>query len=1593
MRISIYRIPALLILVYQLNLGIAQNIPRSNAGGPPGIEINTFTGNLFYQRSDFFVPGRGVSMDMTFYYNLKLRHEDIGYGFGWNFTYSMRYELYNGNPDSLSVVWPDGRKDLFVKSGGDYIPPTGIFDKLEEYTTGRFKLTTKHKMEYFFDEASHKGLTKIQEPNGNAITIAYSGGHPSSITDASGRQLSLDWIGGHLESITDALDPPARTFTFQYDNVGQMVKVTNPLSDFTSYEYGPDKELVVITDYNQNPTVIYYHESNATKQLLTCESAQSFSYDAESGKSYLVENGSQSTAFEYDDQGRIVSMQGNCCGYHLKYDYDGDNNVNTIIDANNQSVQATYFDSGNLATLADPLGHEMSMEYEPEFNLVNQFVDREQNTTSMEYDNSNLTTINRPLGITESFSYDGNGNLNQVVDGEGNTTLLTSNSNGDITNIDYEIGSESFSYDNRGNMATATDGNNHTYQFEYDALNRLVQITDPLSNNIAYQYDANGNLTSETDENQHVRNYNYDALNRLRQVDDFTGSTAYTYDEVSNLASITNANGYTASFSYNRQNLMASETDAEGFTNTYEYDAAGNLIRKTDANGNTTTYTYDEADRLIGKIYDGNSDYYEYDNNGNLTHCHNNDIAIDYTYDELNRLTSKNITTWGKIIRYTYDNAGNRQTMTDPDEGLTTYAYDGNNQLTSIANPLGEVTIFNYDAGGRLVRQENHNGAYVDLEFDEANRLTSIENKASDGSVLSSYTYTHDDKGNRLSMTDLSGTHQYAYDEVDRLTDVRYANGTTVNYVFDNAGNRLQEITNGNPVDYSYDRADRIQSAGPTSFGFDNNGNMISKTENGQATLYTYDGEDRLIKVELPGGEEISYRYDPLGQRISRIVSSGSITYYVHDGPNLLMELDNSYNTLARYTAALSYDSWISMRRDGQTYYYHKDGLGSVVGMSDASESLAKTYDYDVYGNILNSVGTVINTITFTGRNYDNVPDLFYSRNRYLDARNGRFITKDPFRGFQSTPLSLNPYLYVGNNPTNYVDPNGLVWQFLLGAYIGLAESFIIENAASGGQTTLQSFFSKENIWNRAGDALIGAAQLGGFNSVYKHFKYAIKGEKKLNRLKQLGLGFRNNLIMKPPNTQKTVRTTQLFYTKLTGLHSELMNRYFLNQKTQRGGINIAAGLFYSAFTTFRDHVFNPLEYFLNQIEGTQNGSQPENGETKEVNIPTVQSYDPNEMVPPEGTGAENWVSVNAVLPYTILFENHPDSAMVSAQRVYIKYPFGEHVDTLSFELGDLGFGAFYVEVPPNHDYYKSVVDADAITGVDVEIEAGIRRDSNYAFWRFTSLDPITGAPTMDPFAGFLAVNDSTGRGEGFVNFIISPDPNAQTFDEIRPEASIYFDANPPILTPNDVFNTIDADFPVSEIATDVIAPDSTSIQINWTGADVGSGLASYDIYVSKDSGPFVKWLSATTATTGVYPAELDHSYCFFSVATDNVSNTESIDSCNIEVVFTPDLITSVEPIPPKQEPSFVLYQNQPNPFQAGTTIPFYIPDAAKIKLVISDLNGRIVKVLLDQSFSAGYHEVFWDGASNSGKLASGIYIYNLIVNNEFEANRMLLLR
>jgi len=281
---------------------------------------------------------------------------------------------------------------------------------------------------------------------------------------------------------------------------------------------------------------------------------------------------------------------------------------------------------------------------------------------------------------------------------------------------------------------------------------------------------------------------------------------------------------------------------------------------------------------------------------------------------------------------------------------------------------------------------------------------------------------------------------------------------------------------------------------------------------------------------------------------------------------------------------------------------------------------------------------------------------------------------------------------------------------------------------------------------------------------------------------------------------------------------------------------------------------------------------------------------DPNQKLGPAGFGDEHFIQPGRLLGYRIDFENDP-AAGAPAQYVTVSDQLDSDLDWTTLELTEVGFGDHFLAIPPGAQFYQTV---EAMTYNDTDFEVHIEIDFDAETGRlearFMSLDPETGWPP-DVMTGFLPPEDGTGRGMGHVSYAIDHRPGLPTGAEIRNVAVIQFDFGEIIATnqvdPHDpaqgtdpakeALVTIDAAAPTSSVAPLPPQAPDTAFLVEWAGQDDpgGSGISSYDIYVATDGGDYTLWLDGTAATSDTFTGQRQHTYAFYSVATDNVGHQE----------------------------------------------------------------------------------------------------------------------
>ncbi|WP_336864602.1 DNRLRE domain-containing protein [Peribacillus frigoritolerans] len=565
----------------------------------------------------------------------------------------------------------------------------------------------------------------------------------------------------------------------------------------------------------------------------------------------------------------------------------------------------------------------------------------------------------------------------------------------------------------------------------YDAKgNYVMNSTDPEGNTVWKTYDSIGNVTGETTGGD-TRKYEYNSNDNLTKVIDENGrTTTYEYDKAGNHTATINANGKKNLSVYNERDHITSLTDALGRQIKYDYDLVGNQTKTSSPNGSIIEHSYNNVNRKTSTSLNGVKRYeFSFDANGNQLSEKDlvTGVTTNFVYDADDKLKEKSYSN-GRKNSYTYDKNGNALTSSFS-SGSTNITVnrkvDKNDQITNISSGNTSAS-FTFTENDQLAGLKNKNRTFTLYNYNGADQLTRLLTANASGTILESFDYTYDAKGNRSSEKSKDGTSQFTYDKSGQLTKEVRPNGDTIDYTYDAVGNRLTKIiTKGSNMTthtYTYDAANQLATNNGASISHDKNGNL---TNDGKRT-FVYDAQDRLMEVKEGATSLGKYQYNSEGLRTSKTIGSTAIYYTYDENNNVVLETNKSGAVLASYV----YDNAnrpLTMTKAGKTYTFHANAHGDITSVTDEAGTIVASFQYDAWGNHLKESGSFASQVPFryAGYRYDTETKLYYLQQRYYNPDIGRFLTLDPVLGDKENPITQNGYAYADNDPVNLIDPNG----------------------------------------------------------------------------------------------------------------------------------------------------------------------------------------------------------------------------------------------------------------------------------------------------------------------------------------------------------------------------------------------------------------------------------------------------------------------------------------------------------------------------------------------------------------------------------------
>ena len=724
--------------------------------------VNMNNGNLVIAATDFVLPGRGIPLTLSRYYN-SLADDQGMLGKGWRSSFESYLEI---SGQDVIVHDPDGSRHTFgYSSSGEYTHPAGDYRRVILNSDQSYLVIQKDGVRYRYGVPVNNiaKLSAIEDRFGNTLTLSYNAdgtlntvqepsgtwqAHFSYYLSASGKEL-LDTVtftpagSGSREIKYIYFSDRLTDVYYPYDDGMNKVDVKYGYDLYTGLLSSSAAGLLNNSDPSGLKNAAHFYYKICSRSIDSIRT--SFSTYNENFSNLTLVNKPVAYLFDYNDNVTTFT----------------DPNQNVYLyqhDDNGQCIKATlpaYYDSDKNISYSGVI----QFGYDANYNLISATLQKPV------YDPQAMTTT--VMDVVAAYHYDINGNLLSAI---------------------VDAGENSFNQ----NLTTSI-----AYESSHrDVLTDIQSVTDPKGNVTRYgnQYDTNGKLTGLT----------------INSPSDYL--IVHTFDEygerISKEVKLKNSNNpeninsaiSKALYRYGYENgLLISMTNAYG-TARYNYTTYGELTEKIDANQVKTVYNINSFTGNLTSIMAP----VELDGNGNP-------LSQQGQFNPYNALTVPK-------YRYVYDASGRITGEYDADNHYTVYTYDSLNRLYKVTTPsLTDVGSYNsysrYDANGNLLQTMDLNGNYTCYAYDALNRPYQISDVA--GKIEKTYIY--DEAGRvKISYDGKQNRTEYYYDSVDNLlrtiVDDAQNNNTShiTTYTYDKNGNLLFKSV---PISSSLNEAGTIDSS------------------------------------------------------------------------------------------------------------------------------------------------------------------------------------------------------------------------------------------------------------------------------------------------------------------------------------------------------------------------------------------------------------------------------------------------------------------------------------------------------------------------------------------------------------------------------------------------------------------------------------------------------------------------------------------------------------------------------------------------------------------------------------------------------------
>lgn len=580
-------------------------------------------------------------------------------------------------------------------------------DTLEFYKNARDQVTS-----FRYDEIQNPIL--VTDAAGGATNITWT---PTNEVETISKQVSGQLLTTTMTydangNLKQAVDPAGHISRYDYNQFGQLAKITNQQGKEWTFAYNGSGYLVSKSTPGDNGgTVSWIFTPDALGRNLEIQDPKggltTYTYDSRDRVTSITlppaANGARRTVRYTWNKQDLMETLNDGAGHTYRYEYDNTLRLERLIEVSNgnRATSYTYTANGDLRSIRHPGNQEVVYTYD-DLHRVKTATYPGGLLERYEWDKvGNLQTWHKADGTAVSYGYDSLNRLTSISHPATQTNIgLSYDELSRPKTMSDPAGSSSYSYTANGLTDTVTrDGK--TIDFDYDILDRLTTVKDPEGIQTTYTYTDRDLLASASQEGKTVN---------------------YTYDLNENMSSMHYPNGISCALSYSPRDEVTQMDYKKGgsplVTLNYAYNADGTL-RKADRVGaglgrdDDRTYEYDkrsEVTESTKKVKVGNTTSitaktYTYDDNYNRRSYSVNGTSGAETTDPADKLNS------GGGASFSYNANGNVNGITYPG-GHLSFTYNHADQPVNITGPGGSA-FYTYDGGGKRVKRKTPDGMEV----------------------------------------------------------------------------------------------------------------------------------------------------------------------------------------------------------------------------------------------------------------------------------------------------------------------------------------------------------------------------------------------------------------------------------------------------------------------------------------------------------------------------------------------------------------------------------------------------------------------------------------------------------------------------------------------------------------------------------------------------------------------------------------------------------------------------------------------------------------------------------------------------------------